>query len=243
MKEEYKKKLLHDYRDDIVSRKRKSKWINWAEWKNWDILYKTMAYEISCSKDVESYGYVREDIFNIPGNELVRVVGECPTADIMNGWWYCFKTIFKIDKSRKQSNKIEEKIMKDILEGKNIYESYGIELDLYQEFTSYLKLVYTIGNMTPVPKKCNTYENFLDNWEYKLYSHKEKYGENYIDKLHFEDYNDKNKITKEKFLNDPKSYIKNRIELIIKRGYRIVSNGDIISENDLKEIRESIKDE
>ena len=52
---------LHDFRQDIVSRKRDKKY--WNNWENWNILYKTLAYELSSSRDVESYRYVRNQVF------------------------------------------------------------------------------------------------------------------------------------------------------------------------------------
>ena len=53
---------LHDFRKDIVSRKRDKKY--WKEWDNWNVLYKTLAYELSSSGHVESYDYVMDQIFS-----------------------------------------------------------------------------------------------------------------------------------------------------------------------------------
>ena len=95
---------LYDYRQDIVNKKHNKEY--WKDWNNWNILYRTLAYEISSSKDVESYGYVKQDVFKYFDN-LIPYVGENPTADIMNGWWYCFKVLFNV-KSNRENKKTKD---------------------------------------------------------------------------------------------------------------------------------------
>ena len=46
--------LLYDYRKSVVERKHKSNWIDWTKWDSWGSLYKTLAYERSCSRDVDT---------------------------------------------------------------------------------------------------------------------------------------------------------------------------------------------
>lgn len=52
--------INHDYRKDVVERKRARNY--WGKWDSWNILYKTLAYEICSSKHVESYCYVRKSL-------------------------------------------------------------------------------------------------------------------------------------------------------------------------------------
>ena len=40
---------LHDFREDVVLRKRDKEY--WNGWNTWNILYKTLAYELSSSYD------------------------------------------------------------------------------------------------------------------------------------------------------------------------------------------------
>lgn len=52
-------------------------------------------------------------------DNLIPYVGENPTADIMNGWWYCFKVLFNV-KSNRENKKTKEFIENLMKETKNI---------------------------------------------------------------------------------------------------------------------------
>lgn len=92
-------KILHDYRDDVVDqfqnidlKKR------WHEASN-DIIEKTLIYEFEpLCHDVEKYEFVKKSAFSYYCQEYDNLY---VTSDIMNGWWYCFKTIYKLNESRK----------------------------------------------------------------------------------------------------------------------------------------------
>lgn len=234
MEDSKKTILLHDYRDDIVERKHKSDLFDWGQWPDWHILYKTLAYERCSSRDVESYPYVRNAI--LEGHEVFKGCFDSPyipfTFDIMNGWWFCFKDIFHIDnivrnsKSEKDKKAKDESLqrMMDIMkkngeECGELIKTYNVQYELFESFINYLRVVYTVGNITPVPKGCNRYSGDLDTWEYKINRDGSKYSGNYIERLCFNDYDNKI-ITKEEYEKDKTSYLKGRTILIMKRGLR-----------------------
>ena len=159
--------ILHDYRDDIVAKKRAS---IWKEWGNRNILYKTISYELSASRDVESYAYVKQKAFE----NYWPNYKDYKTADIMNGWWYCFKDVFDINDSRRSDKTLQFlNQIKSSIEGMNDYEvveylcgEYKKDKSLYITLLEFLKLIYTIGNITPAKENRNRSKR--DNWEDKL---------------------------------------------------------------------------
>lgn len=234
--------LMHDYRQDIVQRKRERRC--WSEWDKWSILYKTLAYELSSSGDVESYVYVREKAFE-KYEDYLECVGKDFTADIMNGWWYCFKTIFNIESSRRSEEtrnllkeilrKIkdcqDDEAVKKVLREENMID-VSISDDVIDSFFDFLKVVYTVGNITPVPQGGNVHGDALDSWEYKLFvSNAGRFKDNYNVILHFEDYSDCSKWwdrikevknDRNKTIGIICEYMSNRTDLIKKRGARIL---------------------
>lgn len=224
--------ILHDFRRDVVMRKRS---VIWEEWDNWNILYKTIEYELSSSRDVESYKYVKEKAFEkyCPDYEKYK------TADVMNGWWYCFKVIFDIKSSRRSdetkrflddlNHKIEG--MKEQQVVKFLCEHYKKEERLYAVLLEFLKVVYTVGNITPAKENKNRAR--LDNWEIKLekggWSNKEKKD------LHYYMYVKDEIIRVED--NNLVTYMEERIGLILCRALQVEGHVD----NDyLNELRKRI---
>ena len=224
--------ILHDFRRDVVMRKRS---VIWEEWDNWNILYKTIEYELSSSRDVESYKYVKEKAFEkyCPDYEKYK------TADVMNGWWYCFKVIFDIKSSRRSdetkrflddlNHKIEG--MKEQQVVKFLCEHYKKEERLYAVLLEFLKVVYTVGNITPAKENKNRAR--LDNWEIKLekggWSNKEKKD------LHYDMYVKDEIIRVED--NNLVTYMEERIGLILCRALQVEGHVD----NDyLNELRKRI---
>ncbi len=232
MDKEIIKILLHDFRDDIVKNNKKCSNIN----KDWDksdslkkaIEFKKLGIHIEADMDVKRKAFSSY----CPG-----FVDEYITADIMNGWWYCFKTIYKLNESRKAFRNKHYNMLPRMVNSK---EEKTLE--------KYLKVVYTIGNMTPAPyNPGGRGYGEIDFWEYKL----ERYGKLYhdyngdIDILMFQDYvpyiagikDVKYRKYMETF--DLVGYMNDRIDLIIKRGYRIL-NKRAITEDELKEVKSYI---
>ena len=242
---------LHDYRRDIVMQTNKEKW---NDWDKWNILQKTLEYELDKTvKDVESYEFVKKKIFS---SYCPNYKKEYVTADIMNGWWYCFKELFDHKIMSRQNDKEKIKI-NDFLEDlkgkdnkelvklisnklKTEYKDRDDKEKICESFIRFLKVVYTTGNMTPAPINPSQGRG-LDTWEYKLGTYKEMYHdyEGDKEKLLFQDYCEQNVIkpyTKTAdFKKYPAKYMNSRTELIIRRAYR-VNVGQEISEDILKEI-------
>ena len=230
---------LHDFRADIILKKRdRGRWNNWDQW---NILYKTLAYELSSSRDVESYPYVRNRVFEFFRDYKKYICGAV-TLDIMNGWWFCFKPLFNIDTSRNSvetkefltrlNNKIE-KIDKDEEEKliDVICKNYSITEEEIKSLLSFLKVVYTIGNISPVSR--NPKADRFDSWEYKLFvSGSINYTDlSYIEYFCFEDYSkDREWWSDLKKSNDKKKvileYMNSRINLITERGKKVVNRYD-----------------
>ena len=231
-------RYLYDYRQDIVNKKHNKEY--WKDWNTWNILYRTLAYEISSSKDVERYGYVKQDVFEY-FDDLISYVGENPTADIMNGWWYCFTVLFNVKSKRenKKTKEFIENLMKEIKNitnqeelVKKISKINGVCEQGNKVFLEFIGLVYTIGNIAPVSKGQNLHADKFDSWEYKLFeSNYLKYKkDDYIEYLHFNDYSDNNKWWEdlknaknenENIVSIVIKYMESRILLIKKRGRSI----------------------
>ncbi len=228
----------YDFRTCIVEKDPNIEY--WGNWKHWNVLYKTLAYEISSYKDVERDEYVREQIFKCFKN-YKQYVGEEASLDIMNGWWFCFKKLFNIKTGRQ--NSLTKKFISDMMEEINnvndkeklveiIFKKYGIDKSVLKVFLEYLEVVYTIGNITPVPKGGNVRADDFDSWEYKLYiSEKVKYkGSNYMEYFYFLEYDEKdadwyNKWKDAKSKNDKMgvicNFMESRIVYIKNRGKEI----------------------
>ena len=224
--------LLHDFRDDIVKNNKKCVEIK-ENWNRYNSLEKAIEFkklEIHVEADMD----VKKKAFSSYCPEFAT---EYITADIMNGWWYCFKTIYKLDESRKAFRKNHDNML-----------SQMVNSEEEETLRKYLKVVYTIGNMTPAPyNPGGKGYGEIDFWEYKL----ERYGKLYhnyngdIDKLLFQDYEPyiagikgvKYREYMETF--DLVGYMNDRIDLIIKRGYRIL-NKRAIRGDELKEVKDYI---
>lgn len=215
---------LHDFRDDIVERKRLK--VYWGKWSEWNVLYKTIAYELSSSRDVESYLYVRDKAFKMYAPDYKKF----KTADIMNGWWYCFKEVFEIKKGRKdeETRKFMEKLMGNIEGLKDdevvdfLHKTFRKDKEVYKLLLEFLKVVYTAGNITP--SESNVYRGKRDDWETELLKNgwalKEK------DSLYFGMY-EENVFEDDKskdFEFNLKRYMESRIHLILKRALEIHKN-------------------
>jgi len=224
---------LHDFRVDIILKKRDR--ARWNNWDKWNILYKTLAYELSSSHDVESYPYVRNQVFEL-FRDYEKYICGAVTLDIMNGWWFCFKTLFNIDTSRNSietkeflsrlNNQIEkineEEKLIDV-----ICKNYSITEEEIKSLLGFLKVVYTIGNISPASR--NPKADKFDSWEYKLF---ESGSINYTDLgykyFYFEDYSKDRKWWIDlKESNDKKKvileYMNSRIYLITERGKKVVN--------------------
>lgn len=219
--------MEHDYRDDIVKRKHNKKF--WENWDSWNILYKTLAYETSSSRDVESYDYIKKSLEVFYDERLTLYVGEDYTFDIMNGWWNCFKVLFNLNFSRKneETKLFIENIKKEIVSIKEkdelkeyISQRYSLKEETVKCFLDFLEVVYTFGNIAPVPKGANKHADDWDSWEYKLNSPFLNYKlDSYKEYFHFEEY------PKESFQIDDEDkeksickYLSERVQLIKKRG-------------------------
>ena len=228
--------MRHDYREDIVKRKRDKEY--WGNWSNWNILYKTLAYETSSSKDVERYSYVRNEILEYYDVKISDYVGKNYSFDIMNGWWYCFKELFCLDSRKSSETKAFMERMKQEIYKINrkdalveyLVENYCLKKETAGCLIEYLEVVYTIGNIVPVPKGANRHADNLDSWEYKINSSFLKYqGSDYNDYFHFNEYTNMIfKIDKENKEDSIFQYMNTRISLIKNRGefYRIKGNKD-----------------
>lgn len=230
---------LYDFRTDIILKKRDRR--RWNNWDKWNILYKTISYELSSSRDVESYGYVRNQVFDFFRDYNNYVCGAV-TLDIMNGWWFCFKTLFSIDTSRNsvetkeflsRLNKQIEKIDEEEKLIEVICKNYSITEEETMSLLSFLKVVYTIGNISPVSS--NPHADCFDSWEYKLFeSGSINYTDlGYIKYFCFEDYSkDRKWWTDYKKSNDKKKiileYMNSRINLITERGKKIVKKKEFV---------------
>lgn len=227
---------LYDFRTSIIKRKHDKNY--WNDWDKWNILYKTLAYELSGSKDVESYGYVRKKVFDY-FDKYEEYVGSGASVDIMNGWWFCFKVLFCINEGRRNEKTRKDicTFMKKIQYIKDnqklvdkIHEEYpNLDKVVIKLFIEYLEVVYTIGNITPVPKGGNIHADIFDSWEYKLFF-SDSIGytgdTDYMNYFFFEEYKDEDKWwVKFKDENDKiqivSEYMKSRIQLIKNRGEEI----------------------
>ena len=180
----------------------------------------------------------------------------------MNGWWCCFRCLFEPGGSRKgeQAKKLELEIMEEIKDKDNeaalhavkgIYNNRSSEVfdfNLFRTLLKYLSLVYTIGNMAPAPfNPGGGGFGEIDLWEYKLYRYEGLYhdGKGDIDRLHFEDYRKyAGKIKNLSLIDymkdfDIGNYMEERIDLILRRGYRIVS-GKPVRDEELADIKSCI---
>ena len=226
---------LHDFRQDIVSRKRDKKY--WNNWENWNILYKTLAYELSSSRDVESYRYVRNQVFEYFPDRTKYISGTI-TLDIMNGWWFCFKYLFGLDKKNSRKSKQTKKYLftlqeqiKDINKEVDlidfVYQIYGITKVEIKSLLDFFNVVYTIGNITPVNN--NPHADCFDSWEYKLFvSDSINYTGDYVKYFIYGSYCEEKKRWWKDFQcgNDKKKvileYMDSRVNLIKQRGESLV---------------------
>lgn len=119
-----------DCRKLIVLKKKDANY--WGDWDIWNSLYKTLAYELSSSRDVESYEYVKRNVLTLLNvNENYDVKNF--RLDIMNGWWYCFKFVFEVGPRKSDETK---NFMKKLMESiKNKTEKELIEFidESYEE--------------------------------------------------------------------------------------------------------------
>lgn len=229
----------YDLRNLVVGKKRRNK-SYWVNWDSWNILYKTLAYETSSSRDVENYFFVRNIVVELY-TDVVTHVGCNYTFDIMNGWWFCFKTIFGIETSRHsaETKAFIEKLKKEI-ESINkekdliifIHVNYGGQDDLIKSFLEFLEVVYTIGNISPI--NVNPHADLFDSWEYKLFESDcvRFSGNSYIKDLGFNEYKRENQWTKAFKEKDRfhviKEYMDSRITLIKNRGEYLIQKKDTI---------------
>ena len=223
MDKEIIKILLHDFRDDIVKNNEKCSNIN-KDWDKSDSLKKAIEFK-KLGIHVEADMDVKRKAFSsyCPG-----FLDEYITADIMNGWWTCVKILFDI------------KNIGDLKTNSYSLDDLNDE-ELKKSLDVFLKIAYTIGNITPAP--INKHYDNLDSWEYKLSRTKELYHDYNYDKnkLLFQDYFEEGKLISncklEDFKNNPTKFIDNRVNLILKRGYRIVKK-EKLEEKDLKNVIE-----
>lgn len=217
----------HDYRKDIVERKLDKEY--WGNWDSWNILYKTLAYEISSSRDVESYWYVRDALSALYDEELETYVGSDYTFDVMNGWWNCFKVLFKLgDRKAKDTKTFIENMMNDIVDIKEkkdlidfISKQYALKGETVKNLLLFLEVVYTCGNIAPVPKGGNRHADDWDSWEYKLNSSFLIYKcANFEEYFHFGEYSSNEIFQMD--INDKETsvcqYMSARVKLIRIRG-------------------------
>ena len=223
-----KNKILHDYRDDIICKERIS------DWNNLNILARTLEYELdSDCKDVEGYPFVCKCAF---AEYCVDYKEKYATADIMNGWWTCFKNIFGINSRNDNEKKTELLNLAKENKTDEIIEKISFDREkqeVYESLTRFLKVVYTTGNITPAP--INPGGRGLDCWEYKLNNYQSLYHDQRgdIEILHFEDYNCKEIPEYYKIVGDPDELIKymnSRVELILKRSCRIYRCENLLDE-------------
>ncbi|MDD6216208.1 MAG: hypothetical protein PUB28_05550 [Roseburia sp.] len=224
---------LHDFREDIIKKKHNKNY--WNNWDDWNILYRTLAYELSSSRDVESYGYVKMQVLKYFPNCKEYLNGTI-ALDIMNGWWFCFKTLFGLENRKSEKTKLFFKqlneeiinVTEDDLCDK-IMNEYKIKKEYIKSLLDYLHVVYTIGNITPVSN--NLHADCFDSWEYKLLKQDwQKCTENidYMEYFVLGDYSKQKQWWNDiKKSSDSKAvifkYMNNRIELIKERGEKIVN--------------------
>lgn len=214
---------LHDFRQDIITQ-------HGGNWDGNNILYKTLVYELSAFKDVERYKYVKNQVFNYFDKSHNYINGKV-TLDIMNGWWFCFKTIFELDASRKNAEpylKCLNEQIKDCDESTLptfIEQKYGIAGTYTKSLLAFLHVIYTIGNITPI--NSNRHADCFDSWEYKLFeANWVKYeGSDYMNYFLFNDYREIKWWEKIKGTSNPKEvvleYMDSRVLLITTRGRKI----------------------
>ncbi len=236
-----------DFREVVITRDRMrmrqtnqnapSDWEKkWNNSKN--ILEKTMIYELSpqCGH-VESYDEVKDIAFKNYSKEAKEIF---TSADIMNGWWYCFKYIFLKDRNRigrfsEEAVSIKSTVY-NLVKGKEQEEAisalckkeYTDNEALCISFMEYLKVVYTIGNLILTPPKVYYFRDFLDSWEYKWNKYKSE-----RDGLFLEDYPINDKGEMKVFYKDKTDFdgnIDNLIEYMNDRRNKIISRGKSIRE-------------
>lgn len=221
--------MEHDYRTDIIKRKRNKDY--WGNWDSWNILYKTLAYERSSSGDVESNKFVRPLLCKYYDDNLISYVGDDYTFDIMNGWWNCFKVLFNLNFRKSDETKLFIETMKkgivNIIDKdkliKYISQTYSLDEKTVKCFLEFLEVVYTIGNITPVPKGSNKHADDWDSWEYKLNSSFLKYmRDDYATYFCFEDYSSKSfQIDNNNKEESICEYMSERVRLIKVRGQKL----------------------
>ncbi len=247
--------VLKDYRKTVVDyarenglwylskEKKRVYWSNeskWDDWGNWNVLQQTLEFELSHARHVESRSYVQNDglIMNDSYKEYVRNFSEYETADLMNGWWYCFKTLFDLTSRNGESpRRYEARLLKDIKDKNDeqaleviINNGYACcEKEALRLLFRFLKVVYTMGNITPAA--VNPRADAWDSWEYKLLKYKDRFHKDYIQKLHFEEYENNGAV----FAN-VNEYMESRTDRIISRGLRIL--GCYNSDNKRKVLNE-----
>ena len=228
---------LHDFRKGIVLKKRDKKY--WSNWNDWNILYKTLAYELSWSCDVERYCYVKKQVLEYFPDYKKYICGTTElTLDIMNGWWFCFKELFGL-KSRKSRETLEyleslNKQIKHITQKEELIRFINTEYKIEEKYTKalleFLEVVYTIGNITQVSE--NRHADCFDSWEYKLFKSdwmKYKKESDYMEYFVFNDYCEKwwDELKKcDDMKNKLLEYMNSRIYLIKERGKKIITRED-----------------
>jgi hypothetical protein len=156
----------------------------------------------------------------------------------MNGWWKCFKVLFNLNSPRKseETKSFIENIKKEIFKIKEkddlkeyIFKNFSLKEETVQCFLDFLEVVYTCGNIAPVPKGANKHADDWDSWEYKLNSPFLNYKrDDYKEYFHFEQYpegifeiNDEDKENSIcKYLSERVRLIKNRGEVYTNRSKR-----------------------
>lgn len=239
---EIKKCIFHDYREDVFNsrnkrgRLRKKYWdefvfakSKWFEETNY--LKRTLIYALthSCC-DVEYISSVKDTYSSYCSDYLSNY----PRADIMNGWWFCFKTIYSRKKTVTRKSFLEEyrfdckkgyqKTLNDIDE----ITGFIANQKEYKTLCSFLAIVYSAGNMTP---SLHNPPEQLGAWEYKVnrYTQNDNDLKKIKQKLLFMDYDSDPVYDKD----DLSGYMESRIEKILKRSYRIATKaykGDITNE-------------
>ncbi len=258
------KDILHDYREDVLYQETQ-RWhkdniilLNKTgdEWRSaQNILAKTLVYETSSvCRDVEDNDFVCKDAFS---DYCPEYENKYNTADIMNGWWYGFKILFpdvligirQSHATRENMRRMIEKIKdcpdKDVIGVIRKDYPTSDENDI-KMFLGFLRVVYTMGNMTPAPINPPIGRG-ADMWEHKLNKYKEMYHDKKgdMDALFFQDYEfNKNNWPTGRIKEDLAGYFESRIDLTIRRGYRIKNhiNGPFSPDQEAgyKKIRESV---
>ncbi len=256
-------RIFHDYRETILNLNPNNRNIEYEKAyvnlrNSWNSasnsLEQSLIYELSpLCKHVENYSIVRKDAYQYYESDNMNgsLLDQYAHADIMNGWWYCFKFMFGLVDRKKKSgieeikNIIKEKENKDVPKVLLKYaREKGIKTydeEAYKWLICFMRLAYTVGNITPAP--INPSADPLDSWEYKLNQYQHMYHDyrGDIKNLYFLDYVDNEQIIKQNtilddFKNNPGEYIQSRVELIIRRGYRILKNNkEKVIEDDIEE--------